>query len=275
MTNYTKLLMALLLAALCVGTVSADAVTPPDNIRIAAYISTHNQIGIWWINPTIADFAGTQVWFDNVFVGTDGAAVKFHYWEFLALGDHTFSTHTIDSFGNVNASWENVTVNNAGYYNCLEQWFCYDTYCNVTPVPVPTPTRIIPGSTNASYQPGAPSAIPLPIVVFVAALGIFLLVISIVFLPKSGSVIIAIIATMPLLISAWMFMYVDVVTGYGAIGLAVDNSSNLMLMESHTIYALYTNAIIMLVYFGIAALNIYRVVMMTKVTSSEYSDDDT
>ena len=129
MTNYTKLLMALLLAALCVGTVSADAVTPPDNIRIAAYISTHNQIGIWWINPTIADFAGTQVWFDNVFVGTDGAAVKFHYWEFLALGDHTFSTHTIDSFGNVNPVWENITITNNGFFACDEHWYYYEEYC--------------------------------------------------------------------------------------------------------------------------------------------------
>jgi len=129
MTNYTKLLMALLLAALSVGTVSADAVTPPDNIRIAAYLSTHNQIGIWWINPTVADFNGTQIWFDDTFIGTDNSTTDFHYWEFLALGDHTFSTHTIDTVGNANASWMNITIANNGYFACDEQWFYYDEYC--------------------------------------------------------------------------------------------------------------------------------------------------
>ena len=110
--------------------VSADAFNPPDSVTIAGYISTHNQIGIWWLKPNATDFDGTQIWFDNVYIGTTSATTQFYYAEFLSAGDHTLSTHTIDTFSNINPAWANLTVTNNGYFTCEENWYC-DNYCSV------------------------------------------------------------------------------------------------------------------------------------------------
>jgi len=124
-----------------VGTVSADAVTPPLSVKIAGYISTHNQIGVWWLNPSDADYRGTQVWFDNVYTAEYPYTTNFTYYEFLSLGAHTFSTQTVDTFGNVNATWVNITIDNNGFFACDEAWYCTDTeWCGIKPTPTVTIT---------------------------------------------------------------------------------------------------------------------------------------
>ena len=129
MNNLAKYQILIMLICLsCIPLVSANATNPPNSTIITSYISTHNQIGIWWENPKDLDFAGTQIWWDNVYQTTVSNTTVFYYKEFLSLGDHTFSTHTIDLYSNVNSTWVNLTANNNGYYNCSEATF-EEGYC--------------------------------------------------------------------------------------------------------------------------------------------------
>jgi hypothetical protein len=132
--------------------VSADVLTAPDSVRIAGYISSHNQIGVWWINPTDTDFAGTQVWFDYNYIGTTTPSTKFYYAEFLSVGYHIFSTRTIDTFGNINPTWVNLTAYNGGYLYCNEEWFA-DDYCYVPPTPTPTKFPTDPANVTFDQSP--------------------------------------------------------------------------------------------------------------------------
>lgn len=96
-----------------VGIVSADNLTPPPGVRIAGYISSHYQVGIWWMPPTDADYKSTHIWFDNVYIGEQLSPIKFYNAGSvvgLSAGSHTFSTQTEDTFGNVNTTWINQTM---------------------------------------------------------------------------------------------------------------------------------------------------------------------
>lgn len=150
-----KHVIVLILILFClVGTVQADATHPPASVKIAGYISTHNQIGVWWVTPANADFIGTKVWLDNVYITEYIDSTKFTYFEFLSLGAHTISTKTVDLFGNVNATWVNVTINNDGFFACNEAWYCTSLeWCGIeTPTVIPT---TVPIGTTVTVTPTA------------------------------------------------------------------------------------------------------------------------
>jgi len=129
----------LIFLLLLIPIVQADALTPPIGIRIAGYVSSHDQIGIWWMNPIgNSDFDGTQIWFDDAFIGTVPNTTHFYYAEFLSTGNHSFGARTIDFYGNVNMTFVNITVPNNGYFSCEEAWFCPD-YCGVLSIGTKTP----------------------------------------------------------------------------------------------------------------------------------------
>jgi len=151
-----KNIILVIIILLFIPLVSADALNPPDSVRIAGYISTHDQIGIWWMNPLDADFAGVEIWFDGVFIGTTAPATKFYYAEMLPMGGHILSTRTIDTFANINPTWVNVTATNNGYATCEEFWFC-DDYCSpfgpiVTETKIPK-TPIDPSNVSQGQSP--------------------------------------------------------------------------------------------------------------------------
>lgn len=150
-----KHVIILILILFClVGTVSADAGTPPMGVKIAGYVSSHNQIGVWWVNPTDADFKGTRVWFDDVYISEYTPATKFTYFEFLSIGTHRFSTKTVDTFGNVNNTWVNISIDNGGYFSCNEAWYCTDQeWCGILPTPTVTVTVTPTSWANVTKKP--------------------------------------------------------------------------------------------------------------------------
>lgn len=152
MKNIQYFIISILVLACCIPIVSANQTSPPDAVRIAGYISTHNQIGVWWMNPiNTYDFDGTQVWFDNIFISNFTNTTHFYSAEFLSLGNHTISVTTYDYYGNINMSFSNLTVSNDGYYVCKEDWYCGD-YC--APYVIGNKTAI----DIANISQGQPSA---------------------------------------------------------------------------------------------------------------------
>jgi len=111
--NIKFLIIGLILTLMMVGIVSADNLTPPPGVRIAGYISSHAQVGIWWMPPTDVDYKSTHIWFDNVYIGEQLSPIKFYNAGSvvgLPPGSYIFSTKTEDTFGNVNNTWVNQTV---------------------------------------------------------------------------------------------------------------------------------------------------------------------
>jgi hypothetical protein len=159
--NAGKLIIGILLILVLFGNpVQANATSPPAGIKICGYITYCNEIGIWWINPTVSDYGGAQIWFDDTFK-FNSSPTEFFYSPFpniTVLGDHTFSTRTFDTYGNVNLTWVNLTVNMAACPSCSEGWFCAENeYCynpNGTPTPTPTVTvSVTPTSwINQTYN---------------------------------------------------------------------------------------------------------------------------
>lgn len=125
-------------------------------------------------------------------------------------------------------------------------------------------------TANVTYINSQGLATPLPVAAGVAILGIIMLVLSIMYKPENGADILSILSVPPLLISAWQFLSIDIVTGYGVTSqaicdMAIPESARFVLMENHTIYALYPVSILLIVLFVIAILNVYRVLMITRL----------
>lgn len=118
---------------------------------------------------------------------------------------------------------------------------------------------------NITYTQSENNATPLNVALLVAIIGMGALLGSLIFFREVSGVILAIIAPFPLIVAAWQFMTIDVVTSYGAAAI----STTYELMENHTIYTIYPVSIIMMVMFGISVLNIYRIVMASRVESEE------
>ena len=128
-------LIAIVLLILLVSGVQADNTHAPLSIKTCGYITYANEIGFWWINPHDFDYQGVQVWVDDVYLGTVPPTPQgFYNFHTAVLGDHTFSTHTVDTFGNVNPAWVNITVTLLDYPGLKEDWFCTDIeWCGLTP----------------------------------------------------------------------------------------------------------------------------------------------
>jgi hypothetical protein len=132
--TYKTTIILLILAGLA-GIVQADSTHPPASIKICGYVTYDEEIGVWWINPTDADYLGVQIWFDDAYLGTVTPTPQgFYNYHTNITGNHTFSTHTVDTFTNVNATWENITVLLEDYPVMNEGWFCSEIeWCGLTP----------------------------------------------------------------------------------------------------------------------------------------------
>ena len=133
-------------------------------------------------------------------------------------------------------------------------------------------------TANVSYIPAQGSATPLPIAAGVAILGIVLLVISIVYRPENGADILSILSVPPLLVSAIQFLSIDIVTGFGVTSQQICDpviyeSTRFVLMENHTIYQMYYVTTILIIFLVISVLNIYRVLMMEKLTAERREEE--
>lgn len=144
-------------------------------------------------------------------------------------------TVSIDLAGNTNAS-----VVSIGYWVCS--------------------VSSLSTASNVTYTYSKDNATPLNVALFVAAIGITALLGSLLLSREVSGVIMAIIAPFPLIVAAWQFMSIDIVTSYGSSAI----STTYALMENHTIYTIYPVSIIMLVLFGISVLNIYRIIMAAR-----------
>jgi tripartite motif-containing protein 71 len=94
-------------------TLGSDA--PPasvTNLVNTSYVPCHI---VWtWTDPTDADFANVTVYLDNVPAGAVPKGVETFIAENLTPDTaHTISTKTVDTAGNVNATWVNHTARTA------------------------------------------------------------------------------------------------------------------------------------------------------------------
>lgn len=126
-----------------------------------------------------------------------------------------------------------------------------------------TPIAPVSAVVNITYTQATSNATPLPLVIFIAILGIALLLLSFLLRMNQGADVVAVVAPFPLFVSAWQFLSIDMVSGYGVVSTTV--------YESHTWYTMYPETIIMFVLFGISLLNVYRIVMQIRPTKR---DDD-
>lgn len=123
---------------------------------------------------------------------------------------------------------------------------------------------------NVSYSTAQPNATPIALPIVFAIIGGGLILLSFMLRSDQGSAVLAIVAVPAILISGWKFLNIDIVTGYGAMGLtSATGDYTFAIMESHTIYQMYPEAIFMLVLFGISLLNVYRVIFAPISKSEE------
>ena len=136
---------------------------------------------------------------------------------------------------------------------------------------------------NVSRVANPVSAVPLESVLWLASLGIILLVLSFFARPDQCNDILAIMAVFPLGVASWRFLTIDIVTsGVGATFNPRNNVENsvFMLMEQHSSTALYHEAVMCGVFFIIAILNVYRIILTNRELAemkdpeiTKYGDD--
>lgn len=218
----------------------------------------------YWINVSsgtppvtplpVVDFSANNLSFclHNSTQFTDVSVTSITNWAWT-FGDGNTSAltnpnHTYDFAGTFDVS---LQVTNASGINATTK----TGYITVNSCAPPSP----PANNTAGYTNGAPNAVPLAIVIFIAIVGGLCLAIAVFVRPESGGDVFAVIAPFPLLISAWQFLFVDIISDGPPV--------------SHTIYAMYPEAAIMLVVFGISILNAYRVIMLTRNNSSNEDNE--
>jgi len=86
--------------------------TPPASItNLSNSTATCQEINWSWTNPVDADFNHTYVLKDNVFYNNLSNTTTFSLWQNLTGGqNYTFSSKTVDTTGNMNETWVNMTA---------------------------------------------------------------------------------------------------------------------------------------------------------------------
>lgn len=130
---------------------------------------------------------------------------------------------------------------------------------------------------NVSRVANPVSAVPLEDVIWLASLGIILLVLSFFARPDQCNDIIAVMAIFPLGVASWRFLTIDFMS-YGVAGVADAKIQNrvFMLMEQHSSTALYHEAMICGIFFVIAIINAFRIILLNRqiVSGGSGGDDD-
>ena len=123
----------------------------------------------------------------------------------------------------------------------------------------------LPLVTNSSYVNGQAGLTPLAIVIFFAIIGIALLILSFLVPPEKGGSVLGIMSPVALLVAAYKMLSIDIVTGYGV----VSSATEFGVIENHTIYQMYPEAVVLLIIFVISLLNVYRVIMASRMDDSQ------
>ena len=127
-----------------------------------------------------------------------------------------------------------------------------------------TPIIEDPTHYNISYSWATNAATPFPLWLFVAMLGLTLLFASFVLKPDQGNDVCALIAPLPILITAWQSLSVDIAGGAGVAALSNGTTNTWVLLENHIIYSPILLAVFFGVIFIVSILNIYRVYLNSK-----------
>ncbi|MCZ7355441.1 MAG: hypothetical protein O8C65_00785 [Candidatus Methanoperedens sp.] len=88
---------------------ASEAVPPASITNLTHNTTTPLSINWTWTNPADADFDHAQVYIDGVFV-SNSPAQSFNANYFRPNSTHTIGTRTVDSSGNMNATWVNDTA---------------------------------------------------------------------------------------------------------------------------------------------------------------------
>lgn len=123
---------------------------------------------------------------------------------------------------------------------------------------------------NVSYKLANTTATPFFIWIFVAAAGLYMMVIS--FITRKNDDIFAYLATPLLGLATYQSLTLDVITSSGV----TSQAGSLFSSEVHTLYSITGLTIIFVILFIVSLINIYRVIMLNRSESDEpeYRDSD-
>jgi hypothetical protein len=133
-----------------------------------------------------------------------------------------------------------------------------------------TPIIEDPTHYNISYSLATNAATPFPLWLFVAMLGLTLLFASFVLKPAQGNDVCALIAPLPILITAWQSLSVDIIGGAGVAALSDGTTDTWVLLENHIIYSPILLSMVFVLLFIVSILNIYRVYVNAKTLQEDY-----
>ncbi|VVB86953.1 Uncharacterised protein [uncultured archaeon] len=91
--------------------------TPPASISNLTAASAPSYINWTWIDPPEPDFDHVEVYIDDTFMRNIAKGMQFYNASyFMPNSTHTISTHTVDTYGNVNITWVNNTATTPSAY---------------------------------------------------------------------------------------------------------------------------------------------------------------
>jgi PKD repeat protein len=122
-------------------------ITPPKGITGLSATTINCQNITWqWTNPTDADYSYVYVLKNNGWVGNYSTPQAAATWlSLMELTDYTFSSKTVDTSGNMNATWVNVTAQTGACGAAPVASFTYIPTSGVEPLSV----QFTDTSTNA------------------------------------------------------------------------------------------------------------------------------
>lgn len=132
---------------------------------------------------------------------------------------------------------------------------------------------------NISYVQMPVSTVPLVDVLWLASVGIILLVLSLLVGCDKCNDILAIMAVFPLGVASWRFQTVDIVESgvastYGTTTSPSLNEHVYVMMTQHNSVSLYHEGIMCSVFFIIALFNVYRILMINRELAAIKARED-
>lgn len=134
---------------------------------------------------------------------------------------------------------------------------------------------------NMSFSRDDNASTPFALWLFMAVLGLTLLIASFVLTTEQGSELISLIAPYPLLATAWQSLAIDTMNGFGVssqvewIGVytankgSTPNINEYILLENHVIHSEVLLAVFFLILFIVSLLNIYRLYLKAKTIEDD------
>lgn len=115
---------------------------------------------------------------------------------------------------------------------------------------------------NQTFVHSSTNTTALPFWIFITFLGLVFLAMSALLKQEQGIEMWALLAPIPLLISAWQSRAIEYVTSYGAVYGNIGSDPTFVMLENHTIYSEISITIVMGIIFLVSLLNVYRVLVV-------------